>query len=273
MIPTRDSTQSASPRLRYPLHDSCLPDSTFDSGAYRVRFARSPQDLDAVLRLRFEVFNLEMGEGLDQSYQTRRDEDEFDTGCHHLMVIHQATHAVIGTYRMQTQAMAENAYGFYSSTEYDLSTVSEAWLRSAVELGRACIAQEHRNGRVLFLLWRGLAEYLRHNRMRFLFGCCSLTSQDPVEGLRMEEHLRRIGVMHPSLRVRPQPGFECVSPANADTRAEDVKIPKLMRLYLGYGATICSAPAIDRLFKTIDFLAWFDVEAMDAKTRAMFMTE
>jgi len=34
-------------------------------GKYAVRFAKSREELDAVLRLRFEVFNLELGEGLE----------------------------------------------------------------------------------------------------------------------------------------------------------------------------------------------------------------
>jgi len=54
----------------------------------------------------------------------------------------------------------------------------------------------------------------------------------------------------------------------ADT--EIVKIPQLFRIYLRYGAKVCSPPAIDRQFKTIDFLVLFDISKMDERTIRMF---
>ena len=42
-------------------------------GRYRVTFARTRADLERVLRLRFEVFNRELGEGLSESWLTGLD--------------------------------------------------------------------------------------------------------------------------------------------------------------------------------------------------------
>jgi len=36
------------------------------------------------------------------------------------------------------------------------------------------------------------------------------------------------------------------------------------------GAKICGPPALDRQFKTIDFLTLLDIEALSASTRARF---
>jgi hypothetical protein len=54
---------------------------------YSVRLARTREDVEAALRLRFEVFNLELHEGLTESFFTGLDEDEFDRVCEHLIVI------------------------------------------------------------------------------------------------------------------------------------------------------------------------------------------
>lgn len=43
---------------------------------------------------------------------------------------------------------------------------------------------------------------------------------------------------------------------------EQVKIPKLLRAYLTLGAKICGPPALDKNFKTIDFLTLLDLETM-----------
>jgi len=45
------------------------------------------------------------------------------------------------------------------------------------------------------------------------------------------------------------------------------RIPPLMRAYLTLGASICGAPALDREFKTIDFLTWMDLENLPAAAR------
>ena len=176
------------------------------TGKYTVRYARSAEELRAIQRLRFEVFNLELGEGLEESFRTGHDEDRFDPVCHHLMVIHNESGEVVGTYRVQTSAMAEAPGGFYSVDEFALDSFPHGVIENAVEVGRACVAREHRNRHVLFLLWRGLAAYIERNRKRYLFGCCSLTSQDPVEGRRVMEHLVREGHVDESFTVLPQPG-------------------------------------------------------------------
>ena len=149
-------------------------------GPLQVRFARTRRELDAALRLRFEVFNLELGEGLASSYETGRDTDEFDETCHHLMVL--------DALRMKSSALIECRRAkwrcrkrFLLEGEYDLRSFSPEVLRDSVELGRACIARAHRNAQVLFLLWKGLAAYCRTTKA-YLFGCCSLTSQDASEG-------------------------------------------------------------------------------------------
>jgi putative hemolysin len=49
-----------------------------------------------------------------------------------------------------------------------------------------------------------------------------------------------------------------------------VVIPRLIRLYLDYGARMCSEPALDRDFKTIDFLALFDLQDLPPKLMKMF---
>jgi len=252
------------------------PRIELEDGTYVVRFARDVEEVEAALKLRFEVFNLELGEGLDASFQTGRDRDEFDATSHHLIVLEKAAGNVVGTYRLRTMEMAGSSEGFYSAGEFDLSCLPSLVLNAAVELGRACISQSHRNRQVLFLLWKGLALYAMSERKRFLFGCCSLTSQDESEGQRMLDHLTRNGHMHSTLFVPPRAGYECgasdSSASSCDDSYKQMKVPRLFGTYLEIGAKVCGPPAIDREFKTIDFLVMFDIKTMDAKTRRLFFT-
>lgn len=242
----------------------------FEEGPYRVRFARTPEDLDAALRLRFEVFNVELREGLDGSWATGRDLDRFDLHCDHLLVEHRGDGVLAGTYRMQTAEMAARGEGFYSDDEFDLSTLGKDVAGSAIEVGRACVLRPYRNRRVLYLLWRGLAAYLQHRGKRALFGCSSITSQDPAVGLAALRLLEREERVHPSVRVLPRPGYVCEASAEALAAVPPVSLPILFRTYLRYGAWVCGPPALDREFKTIDFLTYLDTAELPRDLRALF---
>jgi len=247
---------------------TALPTEPIGSRRYEVRFAKSPQELEQVLRLRFEVFNLELNEGLDGAHLSGKDEDEFDRRFHHLMILERQTGAVVGTYRMQTAEMGATG-GFYSAGLFDLDLLPEPILCSAVEVGRACIAKPHRNGRVLHLLWRGLAAYLMWNRKTRLFGCCSLTSQDEGLGAALHGHLEALDALHPTLRVLPHAEKACATPRSGDS-VSPPRIPALFQAYLTLGARALGPPAIDREFKTIDWLVLLDVQDLDGLTFRTF---
>jgi putative hemolysin len=223
---------------------------------YRARLAHTPADLAATQALRFEVFNLELDEGLVHSYDSGLDVDPFDAVCAHLIVEDRSSGAVVGTYRMQTGPRAESGLGYYSEREFDFSPF-EAQRSQILELGRACIHRQHRNFAVLNLLWKGIAAYARDRRARYLMGCSSLTSQDPAVGAAAYARLAR-HLAPAAWQTRPHPQFAC---ALHDVAQEPAHIPRLLSAYLALGAAICGPPAIDREFRTIDFLTWIDVES------------
>jgi putative hemolysin len=253
----------------YPSFPELLPGGDVTAGRYTVRFARSVEDLDQIERLRFQVFNLELGEGLDSAFATGRDHDEHDPHFHHLLIACGNSGEIVGTYRLQTSEMAERHRGFYSAGEFDLSGLPREFLANSVEVGRACVARGHRNGRVLNLLWRGLALYLSRNQKRHIFGCCSLTSQDAAVGQATMDLLIRQGHVHPTLLAPPLPGLGCAG-AGAIQAAATVHIPPLFQSYLNLGAKIFGPPAIDRHFKTIDFLVALDVGTLDEHSYRFF---
>jgi putative hemolysin len=236
---------------------------------YIVKLAETLEEIDDALKLRFEVFNLELKEGLDASYSTLRDEDQFDNQCNHLLVIDKFSGEIAGTYRLQTYEIARKGEGFYSETEFDISDLGKFILKRSVELGRACISRTHRNGRVLMLLWRGIWQYLNIHEKRFLFGCCSMDSQDPLDGLRLFRYLDLEGRVHSHFRIMPKPGYTCLYIQPRHITLPVPKPPLMMNMYFRYNAVVCSYPAIDRAFKTIDFLVMLDVHNLNTETKEL----
>jgi len=64
---------------------------------YTTRLARDAKEVKAAQVLRFQVFNLELNEGLQESYLSGLDEDPFDVCCDHLIVEHLPSQKVVGT--------------------------------------------------------------------------------------------------------------------------------------------------------------------------------
>jgi putative hemolysin len=232
---------------------------TVDSGKrslYLSGFACSRRAIESAMRLRYEVFNLELGEGLDTSDEAGLDEDRFDQQMTHLVLLEKASGNVVGTYRMQTMLQASlSSEGAYSAQEYDLTPLGP-YFSQAVELGRACLARGHRNLRALTQLWLGIGTFMNLHRQIYLFGCCSLNSTDPIDGLRALQALREQGALHPSLCLKARPDYVCLPPDSTapESDLEPLNLPKLFKIYLRLGTKVISEPALDRAFRTVDFL-------------------
>ncbi len=259
--------QALSPaNARYPAHGRGVPPGVHRSGRYAVRFAQSLEDLRAAQRLRFEVFNVELREGLTTSYETGLDTDGFDPHCHHLLVIEQSTGDVVGTYRLMTNELATRER-LYTASEFDLSAIPEYVLRHGAEVGRACVAKEHRNGRVLQLLWRGIARYLDWNDKRFVFGCCSIPTLDPTEVASVSLKLAREGHLHARLHAPVRPALRSDAPDTIVTH-EDAALPPLFVSYLRLGAKVCGGPASDREFCVTDYFVVLDLRDVEPRMLA-----
>jgi putative hemolysin len=238
-------------------------------GRYRVRLAQDGNDRIAACRLRFNVFNVEMGEGLSSSYSTGLDRDRFDSVCDHLIVEDAEDGQVVGTYRMQSGPTAAAAFGYYSAQEFEFAPY-ECIRQQVLELGRASIDHRHRSSEVLTLLWRGIAQYAKYHGLRYLIGCSSLNSKNPVDGWSLYRQLVSQLVSFEYITV-PTTAFTL--PCAEAEAANPVKVPKLLRTYLGVGARICGPPAWDRAFGTIDFLTILDLEQITPAARSRFLVE
>jgi putative hemolysin len=264
---------SAAPSVTFP-DTNVVPDirqpvwSRPEIGEYRLRLAVTEADRLAACRLRFEIFNLELGEGLVSSYATGLDQDQFDMVCDHLLIEKKCDATIVGTYRMQSGDMAKRHFGYYSAREFDFSPF-ESVRSQVLELGRASIAREHRTSEVLTLLWRGITQYAQHHGLRYFLGCSSLGTTDPDGGWALYQQLQPF-MARPQFHTIPTPAFELPPPMQSPLPT--AKVPKLLKTYLAVGSRICGPPACDREFGTIDFLTLMDLEEMTPAAKSRFFS-
>jgi len=234
-----------------------------DTQIYEVSLAATLEEVRRCQRLRYQVFNEELGEGLEGSPALGLDQDSFDVICDHLLVREILTGEVVGTYRMQTGYRARGNSGYYSEEFFEFGPY-EGLRAELLELGRACVHRDHRDTGVLNLLWKGIFRYAQESGARYLVGCSSLASQDPAEGLALYRRLAPKHLAPPGLRTVPRPGHAV---PGSDTPAPAMDAPRLLRAYLDLSAKICGPPAIDREFKTIDFLTLLDLQGIPEALR------
>jgi putative hemolysin len=237
-----------------------------ETSLFRVTLAQSPEDLVECQRLRYNVFNLELGEGLSTSDRSGLDVDPFDTFCEHLMVRDMETGKLVGTYRLQTGQVARKNLGYYGNQLFDFSPYDRV-RREVLELGRACVHADYRNIMVLHALWKGIAVYATRNDSRYLIGCSSISSQDENLGAAMYESLCKKYLVPAWLQTTPQPGYDCRATGEP---VQAPRPPRLFRAYLEISGRICGPPAIDREFKTIDFLTLVDLANLPDRVRTRF---
>jgi putative hemolysin len=158
-------------------------------GSLEVRLAQTAAEVRQAQKLRYRVFYQE-GPAIANPGRlfARRDVDAYDAICDHLLVLDHAARdgqnanrpAVVGTYRLLRQPMAEEYGGFYSTAEFDIGgLLARHGDLQFLELGRSCVLAPYRNKRTVELLWHGIAGYLRQNRTDVMFGCASLDGTDP----------------------------------------------------------------------------------------------
>ncbi|MBY0370109.1 GNAT family N-acetyltransferase [bacterium] len=233
----------------------------FEKGNFIVKTVESWAELEQVLKLRHEVFHCEF---IGTPLPFPLDFDRFDPLGDHLVIVDKEQGKIVGTYRLICSRFSEN---FYSASEFHLDGfLKEPGVK--LELSRACIHRDYRDGVVIALLWRGLVQYIQQSQAAFLFGCASIRSMDPAEVRVIYEYLAAKQFLSNDHGIGPVDSYrmrgwdpKLVEPKETD--AGKAMIPPLLNAYLRAGAKVYGQPALDEAFKCVDL---FTVLKMDKLT-------
>lgn len=245
-----------------------------ESDHLSLRLARDARDLRAAQRLRYEVFVAELGaDGADVDHDARLECDAFDSRCDHLLLIDARRDPakledVVGAYRLLPADRLHPGERFYTEGEYDLTGL-RATGRRMLELGRSCVHPDLRGGPALFMLWNGLADYVRTHRIEVLFGTASFHGTDPVRVAPALAWLHRNHLALPELRPCALPtgylDMNLLTDQQIDRRSAMALMPSLLKAYLRLGGCVGEGAYIDRAFNTIDVCLVVDTAQMSAR--------
>lgn len=238
---------------------------------YTIEIAKTEEEIQKALELRYRIFHKE----LDRNFRASGtiDRDEFDEQCHHLIVKKNIDGTIVGTYRLQTNELAERGIGFYTEKYYDLDSIPDEIKTLGFEVGRACIDKNHRNGRVLFLLWKGFAGYLTHFHKKYLFGTLGIEESDRKVAYAMYHKLKEDGYIHDEVIAQTKDKFRLESyPVGDHYDKSALKESPLLKNYLSVGCKVCSAPAYIENLQMLHVMVLLNVDTISPKVRNMFFS-
>ena len=238
-------------------------------GSLEVRLAQTAHEVRQAQKLRYRVFYQE-GPAIANPARllSRRDVDAYDAICDHLLVIDHdkrdghplnARPAVVGTYRLLRQPLAEEFGGFYTANEFDVDALigRHAHLQF-LELGRSCVLAEYRNKRTVELLWHGIHAYILQNGCDVMIGCASLDGTDPKRLALPLSFLHHYARAPEQWRARALPqryiDMNRLSKEAIDPKAALRMLPPLIKGYLRLGASVGDGAVVDHEFGTTDVL-------------------
>jgi len=252
------------------LSESLLPDA---NETLLMKVAETDMEIEQAMRLRYQVFVKEEG-NMKLANDSRMEKDVFDEYCDHLIVKSSLTDKVVGTYRLLPGPRSAEGAGFYSETEFDLGALN--LLRAdTLELGRSCIDPEYRNGRVIQMLWEGIAGYCQERGYSHLIGCASMHVGSLRDLNEIYSFLLWKKVITSRFGVSPLPThrIDGLQWMEVEGREREImrKLPPLLKGYQWLGAEIGGEPAYDEIFNSIDFLVILDTGKVTRKYRKHFL--
>lgn len=244
-----------------------------------LRLARSPRDLRAAQRLRYEVFVEELGaKGPMINHEDRLECDDFDAHFDHLLLIDATRDAgalqdVVGVYRLLPPERHASVGRYYSESEFDLGELKASG-RRLLELGRSCVHRDMRGSAAMFLMWNGLADYVLKRRIEVLFGAASFHGTDPHSlakplSLLYQQYRAPEGVR---VYARPEHRVEMtlLPPEQIDRVSAMAAIPALIKAYLRLGGHVGDGAWIDHDFNTTDVCLVMDTARMSVRHREFY---
>ncbi len=264
-----------------PLREDYLVWTEKNYEVFIVPTSTIPNVIREIGRLRELTFR-EIGEGTNKAI----DLDEYDIYYHHLFIWDIEAKLIVGAYRLGFgdeifYSMAKK--GFYISELFKIKSQFTPVLKKSIELGRSWIRKEYQQKPLpLFLLWKGILRFLIDNpRYRYLIGPVSISNAfskfskslivDYVNRNHFDHDLAQyvrprkkfkvdLGDLDPDVLLAAEDNFKGLDNLISEVETRSVKVPVLLRQYIGLNARIISFNIDPKFSDCLDGFLVLDLE-------------
>ena len=255
--------------------------SKIEVDKFVVKIADKKSELKKAQALRYSVFyNEKKAIPTISKKLLRLDYDNVDKFADHLIVLDNnrkgIENKIVGTYRLTRGDIAVHFGGFYTSAEFDLSKILNSYNHNQIlELGRSCVHQDYRNGTIMNLLWKAIAEYIKLYDIKILLGCASFHGTNVMKYTNELSYLRKNFSLPDKLSVKSldtkiYPSYTEIN-SNINDLRTFVKLPPLIKGYLRIGGKVSYDCFVDYKFNTIDLCVIVNTRNIDKKYKKKYL--
>lgn len=225
----------------------------YDKYLVRLLDKNNKDELAEIQKLRYDYllrdFNPELPpDGID--------DDGYDKNADCIVVIDTENGKKVGTYRVASLETNLNKT-FVDEEEFNIDSLKNCGA-NILELGRAVVHADYRNGIVIQLLWSAIYRYAIEHKCKYMFGTCSLHSTDPSKYANVFCYLKQNKVAEVEVFAKePKFEFDFVNEYSEEKLKEEM--PSLLRTYLSIGAKVSRNGFIDYSFNCCDVITVIEV--------------
>lgn len=249
-----------------------------ESDNFIIKLVHTKSELKKAQALRYSVFYKEKkAKPTLPKKLIRLDYDKIDKFADHLIIIDKnKKNKVVGTYRLIRGDVAELYGGYYSSTEFNLINIVNNYQKKHIlELGRSCVHKNYRNGTIMNLLWKAIAEYVKLYDIKVLIGCASFSGTDPIKYSEELTYLRDNFSLPANLSVKSYdkniyPAYK-LNNDNSNQLRTFAKLPPLIKGYLRVGGKVSDNFFVDHRFNTIDLFVVVSTDDIDTRYKKKYL--
>ncbi|MDC6451773.1 GNAT family N-acetyltransferase [Alphaproteobacteria bacterium] len=250
-------------------------------GNFVIKLTEKKSELKKAQALRYSIFYKE--KKAKPSFPKKilaLDYDKIDKFADHLIVIDKGSTApknkIVGTYRLIRGNVSTYFGGFYTSSEFNLSNILDVYKNSQIlELGRSCVHKDYRNGTVMNLLWKAIAEYVKLYDIKIILGCVSFSGTDIMKFSNELSYLRENFSLPDDLSVESLDKNTYPVYKKTITKINNLKtfakLPPLIKGYLRVGGRLSDSFYVDYSFNTIDLCVVVKTDNINKKYKKKFL--
>ena len=190
------------------------------------------------------------------------DDDGYDDYAESIVVYDKEKDLMVGTYRFCSSKTIQDKE-YKCEEEFNIEVLKNH-PDGFLEIGRAVVHKDYRDGEVVSLLWKGMFTYILESGLRFICGTTSLHGTDPTVHHRCLGFLKKNYVDERFNIKAAKQAFEYPD-IEEEITLSDPCDPGLLKTYLLLGAKLSANGFIDYDFNCCDVFTIVDVQNMNQR--------
>ncbi|MCM1534026.1 MAG: GNAT family N-acetyltransferase [Corallococcus sp.] len=234
---------------------------------YKVKLVETEEELYAVRRLRYEELICGHRNPSEITFEESfTDEDRF---CDNMIVVDTNCNKVVGSYRFITKEIVKNIDGYYSEWGFNIDCIKNQPY-NILELGKAAVHHDYRNGSVIKMMLKGANEYAKEHDVKLLFGIITMPEMEENDLKNVFSYLYHISPeTDPTLQpvaLEPNIPMDALPFEQVDVLKAKRQIPTAVKPYLALGCTFAStACPYNKLLHHADMLIMLNCKKLTSR--------